>query len=325
MAVVVTRSSVVAAPVEEVWASIATLPGVNRELGPIVAMREPADLRGRTLASFAPGERHHCWLLLGGVVPFDRHHLGLESVTPGVGFVEESTSWLQRRWRHERTLEVTPDGTRVTDHLTIEPRVGAVAPVVGRLVGALFTHRHRRLAAHLRRTTASPTSSSSVARPNVAEQDLTFVDRAPVRASATAIVEEVPERVWAVLADHRRWPEWFGSSLVSCRPTSVAEEGVGSTRTVALLGGATVAERFIAWEKPSLWAFTATEIHPRAFTALVERADLVALPGGRTRITYTMAFAPAPALRPVVGLLRVGIERSLAGALRGLAARAAEA
>lgn len=324
MAVVVTRSSVVAAPVEEVWASISTLPGVNRELGPFVTMREPKALRGRTLASFRSGERHHCWLLLGGVVPFDRHHLGLESVTPGVGFAEESTSWLQRRWRHERTLDATPEGTRVSDRLTIEPRVGVVAPLVGRLVGALFTHRHRRLAAHLRRTTDPAPSSATEARPNVDEQDLTFVDRAPMRASATTVIDQPPERVWAVLVDHRRWPEWFGSSLVSCRPTSEAEAGMGSTRTVALRGGATVAERFIAWDEPSRWAFTATEIRPRMFTALVERADLVPLPGGRTRITYTMAFTPARALRPVAGLLRLGIDRSLADALQGLGARAAE-
>jgi hypothetical protein len=93
---------------------------------------------------------------------------------------------------------------------------------------------------------------------------------------------------------------------------------------VTLRGGATVAERFIAWDEPTLWAFTATEIRPRLFPALVERADLVALPGGRTRVTYTMAFAPARALRPMAGLLRLGIERSLTDALRGLAARAAE-
>ncbi len=105
----------------------------------------------------------------------------------------------------------------------------------------------------------------------------------------------------------------------------MAEEGVGSTRTVGLRGGATVAERFIAWDEPRLWAFTATEIRPRLFTALVERVVLECLGDGRTEIAYTMAFDPHPAVRPLASLLRRGLSRSLARALRGLANRASEA
>lgn len=321
MAVVVTRSSVAPAPPEEVWAAVSTLPGVNRELGPFVTMREPAAYRGRTFDSFEPGERGHCWLLAGGVVPFDRHHLGLESITPGVGFVEESSSWLQKRWRHERTLEPSGDGTRVTDRLVIEPRLAPMAPLVGRLVGALFTHRHRRLAAHLRRATEPPSASPTAGRPNIDEQDLAFVDRAPVRVTASVEAEATPEAVWAVLVDHRRWPDWFGPSLVSVRPTSTAETGVGSTRSVRIRGGTSVAERFIAWDEPRLWAFTATEIRPRIFSALVERVVLEPLGDGRTTVTYTMAIDPAPPLRRLAPLLRRGLERSLTGALGGLANR----
>ncbi|MEZ5177081.1 MAG: hypothetical protein R2746_02045 [Acidimicrobiales bacterium] len=84
------------------------------------------------------------WLLAFGVIPFDRHSLALTSIEPGRGFVEESTSWLQRRWRHERTLEPVDGGTRVTDQLTIVPRVGLVAPVTRLVVGWLFARRHRR-------------------------------------------------------------------------------------------------------------------------------------------------------------------------------------
>jgi hypothetical protein len=50
------------------------------------------------------------WLLLFGVLLFDRHALALEAVTDGEGFVEESTSWMQRRWRHERLLTETDAG-----------------------------------------------------------------------------------------------------------------------------------------------------------------------------------------------------------------------
>ncbi len=90
------------------------------------------------------------WVLLLGVVPVDRHALALTRVTEGTGFVEDSTSWLQRRWRHERTLTDANDGRcTVADRLTIEPRIAMAAPLVRTIVHAAFTHRHRRLRAGL--------------------------------------------------------------------------------------------------------------------------------------------------------------------------------
>lgn len=323
MAVEIIRSSHVDASPEEVWASVSTFSGVNAELRPFVVMRGPAALRGRTLESFAPGERATCTMLAGGILPFDRHHLGFESVTPGSGFVEESTSWVQRRWRHERTVEPDGDGTKVTDRVTAEPRVGFAAPVVRAVVGRLFTHRHRRLvrsfsAAH--EAEAAKWTSAKV-HPLV-EQDLAFVDLAPGLAQASIEVGATREQVWAVLVDHRRWPDWFGPSLLACEPTSEAEAGVGSTRRVRLKGGAVVAERFIAWDEPSLWSFTGTGARPKVFSSLVERATLDELPGGRTRVTYTMAFALPGALGRLAPLVAKAITRNLAGALAGLARRA---
>jgi len=139
-------ASAVAAPPVAVWAVIARLGGVNDELRPWCTMRGSASLHARGLESWVPGERASCWLLAGGVLPFDRHHFGFESIEPGVGFVEESTSWQQRRWRHQRTLTEVDGGTLIADHLTIEPRLRPAEPLVRWIVGRLFAHRHRRLA-----------------------------------------------------------------------------------------------------------------------------------------------------------------------------------
>lgn len=331
MAVEVVRQSTVDAPPEEVWAGISTLHGVNQELRPFIVMREPAAMRGRTVTSLRPGERVHCLMLAGGLIPFDRHHLGLESVTPGEGFAEESSSWLQRRWRHVRTLEAVDGGTRVTDHVTAEPRVALVAPIVERVVGALFTHRHRRLNQRFagspepRVLDRDPTDLTGGGAASVMdEEDLSFIDRAPTVAEATIEVPASPEEIWPVLADHRRWPEWFGGALEHCEPTSAAESGVGSTRMIRLRGGALLTERFIAWDEPSVWAFTGIAGRPKVFEALVERIALEPLAPGRTQVTYTMAFRPSRLLRPVAPLVVRGIERSLGGALRGLANRVAE-
>lgn len=150
------------------------------------------------------------------------------------------------------------------------------------------------------------------------ERELAFIESAPVRIEATAVIDAPREAVWPVLADHRGWTSWFGPSLVRCEPTSATETGVGSARVVGLRGGAEVHERFIAWDEPELWAFTGTAMKPAAFTSLVERIVLDPLGAEHCRVTYTMALTPQPWLRPVVPLLRGGVRRSLEGALAGL-------
>lgn len=146
----VERSSLLAAPAGEVWRRAATMAGVNEELRPVVRMTHPAELR--SLVEEGPRAvgrvAFRSWLLAGGVVPFDRHSLRLLAVDDrgddGGGFVEDSTSWLQARWRHEREVEPAgPDRCRVTDRLLVEPRVGPAAPLVGAVVGRIFDHRHR--------------------------------------------------------------------------------------------------------------------------------------------------------------------------------------
>ena|ERR1700760_787445 len=70
---------------------------------------------------------------------------------PGRRFDEQSTMLSMRRWRHERTLE--PDGdakTDVRDRLTFElrPPIRLLTPVMAVGIGALFSHRQRRLQRH---------------------------------------------------------------------------------------------------------------------------------------------------------------------------------
>jgi len=131
----------------EVWRSVSTMKGVNFELHPFVHMTNPAEHHSLPTAP-VPGQTiFRSWLLMFGVVPFDRHSLAFEHVEEGYRFVESSSSWLQRRWRHERILVDLPDGhCSVTDRLVIEPRLALARPLVAAVVSKLFQHRHRRLA-----------------------------------------------------------------------------------------------------------------------------------------------------------------------------------
>ncbi|UDY37843.1 hypothetical protein [Dermatobacter hominis] len=156
-AIVVERSTRLAAPPGPVWRHAASMAGVNQELGPFVRMTHPSHLgdltevlAGDDAAALLGAVAFRSWLLGFGVVPFDRHALRLVAVTDGGvaggSFREDSTSWLQRRWRHDRDVVADGTGSRVTDRVVVEPRVGVARPVTAAVVGFLFSHRHRRLA-----------------------------------------------------------------------------------------------------------------------------------------------------------------------------------
>lgn len=150
--------SELAAPAEEVWNHATTMAGVNEELGPWVRMTHPAELRDLTTAppDLLGSVAFESWLLAFGFLPFDRHAMRLMEIddrgADGGSFVEDSTTWLQKRWRHERSVAPVADGTcAVTDRLVVEPRLGLARAIVTRIVPWLFGRRHRKLVARFGR------------------------------------------------------------------------------------------------------------------------------------------------------------------------------
>jgi uncharacterized protein YndB with AHSA1/START domain len=152
-------------------------------------------------------------------------------------------------------------------------------------------------------------------------RSIEWIHVAPLSITARAESSAAPAEVFAVLADHERWPEWFPS----VRKVTVLgpAEGVGARRRVAVRG-ATVDEEFIVWEPGVRWSFTGIAARPGFTKSLVEDCRLEALDSGGTAITYTMYLDPPRALRPVMkataGMLRANNRRALAN----LARRAAE-
>jgi hypothetical protein len=138
-------SSGLAASADVVWRRAVSPAGVNGELWPLVRMTFPSDV-GDFTASWRPGEKlFRSWLLLGGVIPVEYDDLALIAVEPGRRFLERSSLLSQRVWEHERVIEPTQHGCRLTDRLRFEPRVpwlGAFHAFTFRLV---FQLRHRNL------------------------------------------------------------------------------------------------------------------------------------------------------------------------------------
>lgn len=150
-------------------------------------------------------------------------------------------------------------------------------------------------------------------------RSLEWIEFAPIRVVATAASSASPGDVFAVLADHERWPEWFPG----LRKVTVlgAATGVGARRRVALRG-ATVDEEFIVWEPGVRWSFTGTAASPRFTKSLVEDCLLDERASGGTVITYTMYLDPPAALRPIIKALTGRIAANTNRAMCNLALRA---
>jgi hypothetical protein len=133
------------ASIEAVWEVVGTMRGVNAELAPWLRMTAPAEASNMRIDDAPVGQcLFASWVLFAGVLPIDRHFLSLADVERGRGFVEQSISWSQRRWEHQRHLESYGDGRCVvTDRLAFVPRIRISGPLLNRVVGAVFGHRHR--------------------------------------------------------------------------------------------------------------------------------------------------------------------------------------
>ncbi len=140
-------SSTLAAPVADVWRVITTWPGVNEELAPLMRMTCPPEASDKSVADAQTGVvLFRSWVLLFCFLPVDRHSLQLTRIDAGRGFLEESASWTQAYWRHERTMEPTPTGgCQLRDQVRMRPRLRWFGPGVAWFIGKIFTNRHRRL------------------------------------------------------------------------------------------------------------------------------------------------------------------------------------
>ncbi len=138
--------SEVAASPEEVWRHSTDMRTVNLELRPLVRMTYPRrheDLRASTRLLGRPLFRS--WVLLFGLVPLDHYDVTFLEFEPGHRFLERSPTLTHRLWQHERLIESSPVGSRVTDRLVFSPRLPWLGTLHRVFVRTLFTLRHKNL------------------------------------------------------------------------------------------------------------------------------------------------------------------------------------
>lgn len=150
---IVERSSTLAQPADEVWAGVTTPSGINWELRPWLRMTVPRRLRRLSLQDVELGELVcRSWVLLLGLIPFEYDDLVLMERGPGLRFLEFSSTLATGTWQHERVVEPLTSGCTLTDRVCFALRPGlarlpGLAATYGRVVRAIFAHRHRRLEA----------------------------------------------------------------------------------------------------------------------------------------------------------------------------------
>lgn len=148
---------------------------------------------------------------------------------------------------------------------------------------------------------------------------LEWIDQAPVRATRTRRIEAPVTTVWAAIANHTGWADWFGP-ITRVEPGDPAE-GVGGTRRV-IVGKVEVDEEFTAWDppesdqSPARFAFTVVASTGPGLRSMNEDVRLTPAGDDATTVSYTMALDPKGAriLRPVLEpVLRKALDKALAG------------
>jgi len=143
-------SSLIPASPERVWERIITPAGINHELRPWMTMTVPRGIKRLDPETVELGKPlGRSWVLLG-LLPFEYDDITLIELEPGRRFLERSPMLSQRSWQHERIVEAAEGGSRVTDRVRMEPRLGLPAAPLRPLFRAVFRHRHRRLRAWFR-------------------------------------------------------------------------------------------------------------------------------------------------------------------------------
>ena len=82
------------------------------------------------------------------VLPIDVHTCTAFDLSPGRGFVEQSSSLVHRVWLHQRRLQAVPGGTELTDQIDYACRLPGFAAMLRPALAGVFGHRHRQLRRH---------------------------------------------------------------------------------------------------------------------------------------------------------------------------------
>ena len=119
--------------------------------------------------------------------------------------------------------------------------------------------------------------------------DHSFFQTAPACYRATVEVRASSEEIFDSFENAEDWPIW-AAPITKVEWTSPKPFGVGTTRTVTMVGNMVGEEEFIAWERGSHMAFCFTRASSAMIEAFGEDYQVVDLGNGACSVTWTMAI-----------------------------------
>jgi uncharacterized protein YndB with AHSA1/START domain len=153
--------------------------------------------------------------------------------------------------------------------------------------------------------------------PTHAVQPPEWIDAAPIRVERSIDIAAAPADVWAVIADHERWPEWF-TALDAVEVTGSAA-GVGGRRRVTIKRMA-LDEEFTAWDPGEHFAFAVVASKLPILQTMAESVRITPADAG-SRVTYRQGLQARRGFGPALTLMWKPAERRLTEALDNLRAR----
>lgn len=143
-----------------------------------------------------------------------------------------------------------------------------------------------------------------------------FLETARFRYVNSVDVPATPERTWAALTADETLVSWT-PLVTGLRWTSPRPFSVGTTRQVTILWLVSARERYYRWEEGRRMTFTAVQTSIPALRRLAEDYVVEATPIG-SRLIWTLALEPRPALEPLLRLIGPIISHTIRGVARGL-------
>jgi carbon monoxide dehydrogenase subunit G len=137
--------------------------------------------------------------------------------------------------------------------------------------------------------------------------DRSFTEKARFKFTNSVDLPVTPDQAFEVLADVESWPHWV-TIIKKATWTSPAPRGVGTTRTVDMVGGIVGNEEFLAWDPGAGMAFRFNSCSTSGVAAFAEDYRIEPTPNG-CRLTWTLAMQPAgisrialPLVQPIMNL-----------------------
>jgi hypothetical protein len=124
-----------------------------------------------------------------------------------------------------------------------------------------------------------------------------WIATAPIRTATSVEIAAAPEAVWAALADHESWPEWF--ALLDRVEVTGAPIGLGGTRRV-VIQRLPFDEVFTVWDEPWQFAWAVTGSRLPILSLMAESVRVTATAEG-SRVDWTQGLQARSGFGGVLG------------------------